>query len=108
MADDDEVVAAEVTEVFEINEDAMKMKQYLLELADSCEKKAGEGTREKMKTMGTEIIEFLREAFGEATNIEMIATITRVLLYMLDEAEKRSAGIAIPVQKELPGPDSIN
>jgi hypothetical protein len=77
-------------EVFQITADAFRMKQYLRDLAAACEEKVGPAAKESVKIVGADIVRLLTTTHGEKNNLEAIASVTRVLLYILDETEKRS------------------
>lgn len=79
------------TEVFQITAEALQRKQYLVDLAGACEELVGaEKAKQTVKLMGAEIVRLITTQFGDSSNLEAIATVTRVLIYILDETEKRS------------------
>jgi hypothetical protein len=88
-------------EVFQITAEAFRMKQYLRDLAAACEERVGaEKAKLTVKLMGAEIVRLITTQFGDSNNLEAIATVARVLLYILDETEKRSTKTM--ALKELP------
>lgn len=96
-----------VVEFISIPQEAIEMKRLLVQLAKSCEEKIGAGAKESIKTVGAELIRTITTQFGDRTNFEAIAAVTNVLLYILDESEKRSMS-AVTLMRSLPEPKSIN
>jgi hypothetical protein len=70
--------------------EAAQMKQYLLGLQVACTKVSGEGSIERVKIIGREIMQVLIHRYGDHLNMEAIAALAAALLYTLDETEKRS------------------
>lgn len=95
-----------VAEFYSIPKEAEEMKRYLVQLAQACEQKIGDGSKESIKTIGADLIRIITTRFGDRTNFEAIAAVTNVLLYILDESEKRSMQ-AVSLMRNLPAPKSI-
>ena len=97
-----------MAEFINITKEATELKKYLVQLATACENKAGFGATEAVKAVGADIVRMLTGPIhGDRTNFEAIAAVTRVLLYILDESEKRSM-TAVNLLRELPTPKTIN
>jgi hypothetical protein len=71
---------------FAIPQEALDMKQYILDLAISCEARGAATVR----AIGKDIVELLINKYGNQDNVLAIASLARVLVYVLDETEKRS------------------
>ena len=97
-----------VMEFISIPQEAVELKKLLNQLAIACESKVGPNAKESVKAVGADIVRLLTgPVHGDRTNFEAIASVTRVLLYILDESEKRSMTV-VNLLRELPAPKSIN
>jgi hypothetical protein len=77
-------------DVFQITAEAALMKRYLVELADACEERVAD-SKEWVREMGASMIRVLTgPIYGDRQNLEAIAAVSRLLLYILDETEKRA------------------
>lgn len=60
----------------------------LIQLAEACEYIIGPRSKDVEKAIGADIVRLITgPVHGHATNIEAIATIARVLIYILDQSE---------------------
>jgi len=85
-----------------LNEDAIKMKQYLAELKQACMERAGENADIQVREIGTQIMDLLTVNFGDRSNMAAIASLAAALLYVLDETEKRSVKNAMSKGQFVP------
>lgn len=67
-----------------------ELQMWLAELAAACENRAGEGARERVAEIGADIVKLLVGRHGSETNLVAIAAVARVLLYILDETDKKT------------------
>lgn len=69
---------------------AAELQMLLAALAAACEERAGEGAREAVEQIGADIVKLLVGRHGSETNLVAIAAVARVLLYILDETDKKT------------------